>query len=348
MNFMGMDGFVWFTGVVEERNDPMRLGRVKVRMFGLHTHKLEKGKTEGIPTEDLPWAFPMQPITSAAMNGIGTTPLGPVEGTHVVGFFRDGKNCQDPVVMGTFGGFPQTSAKTTGFNDPNLLYPKDNKEISDKSYLKEPDTNRRAVGDFEDPINGSLWASKDTALTDKEENEDIGERVFNQKVLIADGSNTGVNSEWDEPADPFAAEYPFNHVRESESGHVEEWDDTPEAERLMRKHKSGTFEEIHPDGQKVTKIVADNYHIVMGDEFIHITKDEDEFGGDLYITVEGSAHFKVMDDWNVEVGGDVNINVGGNWNEQVFGNKTVTIAENFTSESAATTKVVGNPIHLNP
>ena len=30
MNFMGFGDFVWFTGVVEERNDPMRLGRVKV------------------------------------------------------------------------------------------------------------------------------------------------------------------------------------------------------------------------------------------------------------------------------------------------------------------------------
>ena len=29
--FMGMDGFVWFTGVVEDRNDPSKLGRVKVR-----------------------------------------------------------------------------------------------------------------------------------------------------------------------------------------------------------------------------------------------------------------------------------------------------------------------------
>jgi hypothetical protein len=348
MNFMGFDGFVWFTGVVEERNDPMRLGRVKVRMFGIHTHKIEKGISEGIPTEDLPWAFPMQPITSAAMNGIGTTPLGPVEGTHVVGFFRDGSNCQDPVVMGTLGGFPQSPAKPTGFNDPNKLYPKDDKEIEDKSFLKEPDTNRRAVGDFEDPISGELWVSKDTPLTDKEENENIGERVFDKKVLVADGTNSGVNSEWDEPEDPYSAEYPFNHVRESESGHVEEWDDTPEAERLMRKHKSGTFEEIHPSGQKVTKIVSDNYHIVMGDEFIHITKDEDTFGGDLYITVEGSAHFKVMDDWNVEVGGDVNINVGGNWNEQVFGSKTVTIAETFTSESMATTKIVGAPITLNP
>ena len=104
MQFMGFDGFVWFMGVVEDRRDPMALGRCRVRIAGLHTEKMEQGIDEGIPTEDLPWAHPMQPITSAAMNGIGTTPLGPVEGTWVVGFFRDGENCQEPIMMGTLGG----------------------------------------------------------------------------------------------------------------------------------------------------------------------------------------------------------------------------------------------------
>ena len=36
-NFMGLDGFVWFTGVVEDRNDPAKLGRVRVRCIGFHT-----------------------------------------------------------------------------------------------------------------------------------------------------------------------------------------------------------------------------------------------------------------------------------------------------------------------
>ena len=67
MQFMGFDGFIWFMGVVEDRRDPMRLGRCKVRIAGLHTEKMEQGIDEGIPTTDLPWAHPMQPITSAAM-----------------------------------------------------------------------------------------------------------------------------------------------------------------------------------------------------------------------------------------------------------------------------------------
>ena len=79
--------FRWWTGVVEDRVDPLKLGRCRVRILGYHTDK--KG-IDHIPTNTLPWATPSQPITSGAMNGIGTTPMGPVEGTWVFGFFRDG------------------------------------------------------------------------------------------------------------------------------------------------------------------------------------------------------------------------------------------------------------------
>ena len=108
--------FVWWQGVVEDRVDPLKLGRCRVRILGYHTDNKVEGV--GIPTEHLPWATPSQPITSAAMNGIGTTPMGPVEGTWVFGFFRDGKNAQEPVMMSTFGGRPEAVANPkVGFNE---------------------------------------------------------------------------------------------------------------------------------------------------------------------------------------------------------------------------------------
>ena len=131
-NFMGKSGFTWFVGVVEDRNDPKYLGRVRVRCLGLHTENLEK-----LPTTDLPWAHPMNPITSATVSGIGQTPLGPVEGTWVVGFFSDGEEAQQPIIMGTLPGVPSTlpsdsiktnedgtKSQTKGFLDPNGAYPK--------------------------------------------------------------------------------------------------------------------------------------------------------------------------------------------------------------------------------
>ena len=84
--FMGLDGFIWFTGVVEDRNDPSQLGRVKVRCLGFHTEDKNK-----IPTDSLPWAHVMHPVTDPSMQGMGTTPSFLVEGTWVVGFFTDAK-----------------------------------------------------------------------------------------------------------------------------------------------------------------------------------------------------------------------------------------------------------------
>ena len=103
MNLMhGNKNFIWWVGVVEDRNDPEKLGRCKVRIFGYHTENVSI-----LPTDDLPWAVPLQPITSAANSGIGSTPLGPLEGTWVTGWFLDGDEKQQPIMMGTVGGRPK-------------------------------------------------------------------------------------------------------------------------------------------------------------------------------------------------------------------------------------------------
>lgn len=97
------DGFNWWIGVVEDRMDPEKLGRCKVRIFGYHTDS----KTL-LPTKDLPWAVPIMPITSASISGIGQAPIGPIEGTWVIGFFLDGEDMQQPAMFGTI------SSKVTG------------------------------------------------------------------------------------------------------------------------------------------------------------------------------------------------------------------------------------------
>ena len=117
--FMGLDGFIWFVGVVESRNDPAQLGRVQVRCLGYHT-----ADKNLIPTADLPWAHVMHPVTDPSMQGMGTTPSFLVEGTWVVGFFMDAKDKQQPMIMGTLPGVPQfKSDPLKGFNDPNGKYP---------------------------------------------------------------------------------------------------------------------------------------------------------------------------------------------------------------------------------
>ena len=96
-NFMGKDGFTWFVGVVEDRNDPQKLGRLRVRCLGYHTEDLTK-----LPTSDLPWAHVMNPITSATVSGVGQTPLGCVEGTWVVGLVYRWLRCSAAYDYGYF------------------------------------------------------------------------------------------------------------------------------------------------------------------------------------------------------------------------------------------------------
>ena len=89
-------------GCVENRLDPLQLGRCQVRIVGLHNPDKSVLKTA-----DLPWAYPVQGITSAAISGIGSAPVGPVEGTWVTIDFFDEEE-QQPVITGTIGGIPQS------------------------------------------------------------------------------------------------------------------------------------------------------------------------------------------------------------------------------------------------
>ena len=135
--FLGHNGFLWFTGVVEDRNDPNKVGRVRVRALGHHT-----SNTTILPTSDLPWAHCMLPSTSAGISGLGQSATGLVEGSWVLGYFRDGMDRQEMIVLGTLPGYPAELSQAGGFYDPNAVYPK---------YKDEPDVNRLAVNDENKP-----------------------------------------------------------------------------------------------------------------------------------------------------------------------------------------------------
>lgn len=97
-----MTNQIFHTGCVENRNDPLKLGRCQVRIVGLHT----EDKTI-LPTDELPWAYPLIPITSATISGIGRSPTGVVQGSWVLCIFLDDDK-QQPVMIGTIGGIPHT------------------------------------------------------------------------------------------------------------------------------------------------------------------------------------------------------------------------------------------------
>ena len=316
---MGKGEFVWFTGVVEDRtSDPYKLGRCKVRCLGFHTDD-----TTQLPTADLPWASMMMPITSASMQGVGETPLGPIEGTWVVGFFRDGAEAQDPVVMGTIGGIPEsTSTIGEGFNDPHGINPTIKRGSG--HGLDEADTNRLARNDSTQPH---------TIKTARINNVEVDIPVANQTVT------------YDEKTTPAAPVYPLNHVTESESGHVEEIDDTPGAERTLRWHRSGTFDEVHHDGTKVTKIVTDSYEIVLENKHVFIKGKTDDleggqYGGNLFVTILGDVYEKIQGNVEREIGGSVREIVKGSYSLAVGGDYDVTVGRHHAL------KVAGDSTHI--
>lgn len=583
-----------YEGCVENRNDPLKLGRCQVRVVGLHTHDRNV-----LSTEDLPWAYPLQPVTSAAISGLGHSPVGPVEGTWVIVMFRD-DNEQQPIMLGTIGGIPQNNSITFDIDDSGAILKNEYNDNLETVPVAEDDTpqvvqeatapvqtvknnvscehlntiptspppeiksNRakaeenikliigacctagftkeqtcsmlgiiggecdfipkdenyqysdpkRLMSIFKSAFNGDLalattyskWKSenKGTAAqffefvygSDKKKGKELGNTLSgdggtyfgrgliqltgkanyqkyatssgvdiianpallntdvnqsvkiavlyfqdrigktsvsahpgyfyaakqainpsdnpekkenfyqyfygaetaaslpnneattppaepavitsNEQVVAAPSSNVllgfkdpndkyplkeklfeqdtnrlarGVskgtivpkkesqrarsipkalgNGSYNEPSPPFSAKYPFNHVFESESGHVQEFDDTPGRERIHWYHRKGTFTEVDHNGTEVHHIVGDGYHIIDRNGSLYVK-------GECNITVDGDTNIFARSDANIEVAGDANMKVGGDFNLGVAENMNVAVGGNLSMNAKGT------------
>ena len=585
--FLGRDGFVWFVGVVEDRHDPEKLGRVRVRDLGYHTENKEK-----IKTADLPWAEVMQPVGSNAMAGIGDSAIGIVEGSWVVGFFRDPDAMQEPVIMGTLPG-KNTRVATQmnahgpargkdnqfGFYDPTTVssdlpydpddtsyrpsggsgsdvtkvaedadlrirtyaeinkppeklktltstvgthsqglfdtfgttrrltieaavdsgksygdasitsdwekdreesptgtaaenkagkivstgyletdtrgdtgaywpliaekanadrtpYPRldtilksglttvqttyirslfedgvygskhdgeffDDLSSSTKIILPRNDTNRLAQGGATitninstattitlsykvkpnvgkddkvqfagivgmETMNGqtftltgaSLGATSGTVSITAPSATPLGEYVRGGTMLAdphpvlankADTRERQINiggpdltgeytGFWNQPTSRYAAEYPYNHVYESESGHVKEFDDTPGAERIHEYHRAGTFYEIDPEGTKVDYVKGDNYNIRVHDDYLYV-KGHVIWTGDNDMLIASNEKMSLSSKWRLSIssGGDVEIYSKRNLNFRADGDINMLAGGNISLEAEVTT-----------
>ena len=376
-NFLGFNNFIWFNGVVEDRMDPTYTGRVRVRCLGIHTHDKEV-----LPTKDLPWAQCILPVTSPGISGLGQSPSFLVEGSWVFGYFRDGVSCLEPVIIGTVPGLPVEGANTEiGFYDPNGKFPR-------PGNIFEPDVSRLAVN-LQEAIGDDIETSDANPHLHLLNRQYA--RLFNLGIPTAD-FNWAINASygvivasdgdtWDQPKTAYKAKYPFNHVFESESGHISEWDDTDGAERIYQSHRTGTSYEIDPVGTIVVLNKNEKYEITSASNYQYIGGHSDvtiEGRHKIYINKSGlpfnnydiqigpNANVNIQCDKgninlvtidgniNVNSGGDYNLKVKGNYISRVEGSKIETIEGFKTSNTTmgvihrgAFMRLSGYPIDLN-
>ena len=358
-----MAQFIHFTGIVEDRHDPHKTGRVRVRCLGYHSDN----KT-ALPTEDLPWAQPLLPTTASGISGLGSTPTFLVNGTWVFGFFRDGETMQQPVVIGTLPGKPSEYSSRwydKAFYDGSGVYPK---------YIGESDMNRLACPEYDEQL-----IHTNPHLANEIRN---ATSISNVATADFDATTAADNSiikqsdtdTFSQPSSGWSAKYPYNKVYETESGHIQEYDDTPRAERIHTRHKTGTSLEWLADGDQINLVKKDNHQYITRNDYHYIEGSSDitidgrhkvyinksaSLDNHYDIQVGANANLNIQVDSgdvnvvtrvgkvNVNAGGDYNLKVGGNYTLSVDGSHSETIAGQRTETVTGDNTKTGKTINLN-
>ena len=306
-----------FRCVVEDNKDPLKAGRVRVRIYGLHTSKTIKTETEGIPVDELPWAEPAMPSFYGSLSGFGEWGV-PLQGSHVFVFFEN-ENISRPIYFASVPGIPESkesysnnnriTSKNDGFKDPDGEYPAINR-------LGEPDFHRLSRG-----------ISDETLVTTKNQERDLG-------------VPTALGGSWSEPTSPYNAQYPHNHVIATHGGITIELDSTPGSTRLHLYHPSNSFIEIDDDGNMVIKNEGEKYEIVTEGNNIHIKQQRN-------ISIDGNDKKRVVGGEEVEIGQSRIENIGGSISQTVSESKTEDIGSSKT-ESIGTDKVetIGGSLNI--
>ena len=288
-NFPGLDGFIWWTGIVEGRKDPKKAGRLQIRIYGWHTEEKKY-----IPSEELLWAQPIFP-TNSSNNTYACK-----EGDTVFGFFLDGDSAQYPVIFGRIPDIPEKLyPPDKGFSDPGENLEERPVEIKTRNMVDGEGvtfTNR-------DPARYPLYL-KEATTSRFARNENL-DRTFLPFVEanIHKNIDTAGSVTWDEIDSAYAAQYPYNDSLLSESGHSFDIDDTKDNERITLAHRTGSMMEFTPSGSTHQKDMNNRYHLVHGSDMKNVR-------GNLYHTTERYTRYKSKGKTFVDLHSLLNLRVG--------------------------------------
>lgn len=292
---IGIKNPLWFVGVVENRNDPRKEGRVQVRAFGIH------GTNAQVPTDSLPWAL------CISGNYDPNYPIPPLN-SWVFGFFIDGRDAQQPMILGLI------PTQMTQLIDPETngwgVIPAQNVDLDSQGSRAtdygQPQNSRKARG---------------------EEIQNTGVLLQEVNRLEADFSSAVEGLVVQEPAPAYNTQYPYNRVIETAGGHTIELDDTPGGKRITIFHNTGSFIEIDNGGVMNIKATGD---IFLGSMKNVIIVSE----GRQMIKVKGDAVFSVDGSMIQEVSGDMQQIVRGNYHLSVGGQLNLNGSEEIQARAA--------------
>ena len=267
---VGLQNPLFFIGVIENNVDPRREGRVQVRAFGVH------GTNKQVGRDELPWALVMQGDYNP--NNI------PKVNSWVFGVFLDGRDAQEPMVMGLI---PTQYA--------TIIDPVKN----GWGFIPDKDGNETAHG-----------SAPQDVMQPQQSRYLRGEYIQETQVLTQEMGRTvdvkvgGTEETWDQPASAFNTQYPHNKVWET-AHHSIELDDTPGGERVTVRHKSGSFIEIDSRGTTTNKTVGDHFDVMDRKQHVVV-------GGMSTVTVMGNSYVYVRGNKVEEIEGDLTTLVHGN------------------------------------
>jgi len=273
----------FYRAVIEDNNDPQKLGRVRVRIMGVHPDDKVK-----VPPDTLPWAEVMVSNIFGLNTGIGISAV-PLNGTWCWVFLESG-DYNKPVVVGLSVGTAVDVSGQDTFKDPDGVFPM-------KDRLDESDINRLSrVEKLSETIKQKIEDKQD-----KEGEFTAGETI---EPLPKDGDGA----------------YPDITTVETKSGHVITVDDTPGNERIRLYHKSGSYMELRPDGTMVTKTVKNKHATTTENVYEHIIKSmELIIDESRYTHIKRDNKYLIDKNEDTEIGGKRTEYVKGTQTETVDG-----------------------------
>jgi uncharacterized protein (TIGR02594 family) len=271
---MKMEGF--YRGVVEDNKDPLKQNRVKVRIVSAHSSDIE------LSTDSLSWAEQANSVFLGSMQGIGISSV-PVQGSWVWVFFEQG-NVHKPVYFASAVCGPYASL-------PEQNMPYRDKDLYGSASYKYPRQDRLSSTDVN---NLSTLISLDGTA----------HKLINTNKMSADGM-TEPESTSDKTL------YTYNNVIETQSGHVLEFDDTVSNERIRLFHKSGSYEEVRPNGDRTLR--TNGKYIICTTEELNemVVKSVQRYiGENLLEHIKGNVDLVVDGDLNWKVNGEIRFSAG--------------------------------------